>query len=92
MTAATATAIASFQDPEMDEQFELHLFFSGYRVVWKGDRKLWIYSRFGETGWPANQPMDVVYFPEEGFDQSAVNIDKIREVFYPWFAAQERSS
>jgi len=89
LSAEIALGIGKRLDPEMDEQFELHIFFSKYRCVWKGDRKVWVYSRWGEDGYPTNQPIDVIRFADESFDIAALNIDSIRNIFYPWFADHE---
>jgi hypothetical protein len=89
LSAKIGLDIAKSLDPEMDEQFELHVFFSKYRCVWKGDRKVWIYSRWGDDGWPISHPIDIVHFSGDTFDIESITIDSIRNIFYPWFADQE---
>lgn len=90
LSAEQALDIVKKVDPELEEQCELHVFFSKYRCVWKGDRKVWIYSRWGEDGYPTSHPIDVIHFPGETFDIESITLDSIRNIFYPWFAEQER--
>ena len=88
-TADTATRIGAAQDPEGDELFELHILFGRHRCVWKGDRRLWVFSRWGEDGYPENAPVDVLHWEEDGFNGREMTIDGIRKLFYSWLTAQE---